>query len=295
MLSQLTTNGHRLIIVDEPENHLHPEAVHYIDCVLQSISANHQILISTHNPIFVNRNCIDSNLIIDGGRVVKASRIDDIRKTLGVVCSDNLIGADYVIVVEGASDKEVIQKCIQEDKDLVGYYNNKSLVVQEIGGTHNLQREVYLLQQLCCNYVVLLDYDSAGKQAANEIKNAFSVSDDRIRFFMKKNKRDTELEDLYNPKLYRDLLLNEGISIDGNSFKNDSWKWSDKIEHAFAEIGKDLSKEKECQLKETISSCYFKTPVRECLTSHGYSLISSILAKVKADVGHMIKKEAITQ
>ena len=85
LLSQVSSNKDRLIIVDEPENHLHPEAIHYIDGVLNELSKDNQVLISTHNPIFVSRSNISSNIIVEAGQARKAKRVDDIRNTLGVV------------------------------------------------------------------------------------------------------------------------------------------------------------------------------------------------------------------
>lgn len=38
MLSQISSKGEKLIIVNEPENHLHPEAVHYISHFLNDLS-----------------------------------------------------------------------------------------------------------------------------------------------------------------------------------------------------------------------------------------------------------------
>jgi len=100
ILSQISKGNDRLIIIDEPENHLHPDAVRYICSVLNELAVENQVLISTHSPIFVNRNCITSNWIVDAGQTYKASKIDDIRNTLGVICSDNLMYSDYVVVVE---------------------------------------------------------------------------------------------------------------------------------------------------------------------------------------------------
>lgn len=289
MLSQLSTKGQRLIIVDEPENHLHPEAIHYIDSVLQNLSENHQVLISTHNPIFVNRNNVSANLIVDAGKVVKASKIEEIRSTLGVVCSDNLIDSDYVITVEGPSDEEIIKKCISEDEELKPLLCNKTLVVRNIGGTHNLKREAYSLQQLCCNYIFILDYDSAGKEAANIIKSTLSIPEEKIRYFMKSSKKDTELEDYLDPIIYKEYLASKSINIDNPIFKNQSIKWSDKINMICATVGIDFNKKMEAELKEYISHNLVISPIENCMTKEGYASICGILTSIKNDLRRMGK------
>ena len=289
MLSQLSTNGQRLIIVDEPENHLHPEAVHYIDSVLQKLSGNHQVLISTHSPIFVNRNNISANLIVDAGKVTKATRIEEIRNTLGVICSDNLVNSDYVIIVEGPSDEEILRKCIDEDVELKYLLENKTIVVRSIGGTHNLKSEAYSLQQMCCNYLFILDYDSAGKEAANVIKNTLSIAEDRIRYFMKRSKKDTELEDYLNPQIYKEYLMSKSIDIGDSDFKNQSLKWSDRISKICANVGIDFTKTMECEIKKYISQNLVVNPVVNCFSSEGYTSILGILSAIKNDMRRMGK------
>lgn len=287
MLSQLSTQGQRLIIVDEPENHLHPEAIHYIDRVLQKLSEKHQVLVSTHNPIFVNRNSISSNLIVDAGHVTKATRIEEIRNTLGVICSDNLMNSDYVVVVEGPSDEEILKKCISEDAELMSFVLNKTLIIRNIGGTHNLKSEAYSLQQLCCNFLFVLDYDSAGKDAANILKSSLSIPEDKIRYFMKPSKKETELEDYIKPEIYKDYLLSRGIDITEGIFRNQSLKWSDKIDRICAKVGIDFTKTMEADIKKCISGELFTNPIKQCLTDEGYTSIIAILSNIKRDLKHM--------
>ena len=290
ILSQLSTQGQRLIIVDEPENHLHPEAVHYIDNVLKKLSDNHQVLISTHNPIFVNRNNVSSNLIVDAGNVKGASNIEEIRETLGVICSDNLMNSDYVVVVEGPSDAKIIRDCIRDDEELSPLLENNSLVIKDIGGTHNLKNEAYSLHQLCCNYIFILDYDSAGKEAANIIKTQLSIPEKKIRFFMKPNKKDTELEDYIKPEIYKEYLYGQGINIENSIFKNTSKKWSDRIDGICRKCGIDFSKKMEAEIKEYISNNLVTSPVKSCMTDEGYNSICSILDSIKHDLQQMVKK-----
>lgn len=285
MLSQLSTRGQRLIIVDEPENHLHPEAIHYIDSVLQSLSENHQVLISTHSPIFVNRNHISSNLIVKDGEVKKAKNLSEIRDTLGIVCSDNLSDCDYIVLVEGDSDKEILQKAICEDAELEALMKNKKIMVKSMSGTHNIKAVNYSLQMLCCQYLYVLDYDSAGRTAAAVLNNELKLPEKQIKYFMKPNKRDTELEDLYNPAVYKDYLLSEQIDINNSIFKNQSRKWSDKIAEIYEKTAAGVfSKDLECRIKMNIAEQLINNPLSKALTSDGYANIQGILTKIRMDL-----------
>ena len=286
LLSQVSTTKNRLVIIDEPENHLHPEAIRYINTVLTNLSKDNQVLISTHSPIFVNRNTISSNIIVEKGKAYPAKRVDNIRNVLGVLCSDNLIYSDYVVVVEGPTDKSLLIKMLKSDKDLSKALTNNIVTIHSIGGTHNLQSEIYSLQRYCCNYLVLVDYDKAGKDAIIQTKEKLSITDNSVRYFMKPNKKDTELEDLYNAEKYKDYLLSKGINISNNKFKNQTKKWSDRISDVAVCAGIDFSKELENELKQGIENI-ISDFLPEYFSEHGYHLLCEIIEKIKLDLKNM--------
>ena len=287
ILSQISSNKDRLIIVDEPENHLHPEAIRYINGVLCNLAKDNQVLISTHNQTFINRSSISSNWIVEEGKACQAERIDTIRQTLGVICSDNLMYSDYVVVVEGPTDRSLLIKLFNEDEELRNCIINKIITIRSIGGTNNLKSEIYSLQRYCCNYIILLDGDSAGKSSANEIKESLSVPNEQIRYFMRGTKGETELEDFYNPEIYTEYLLHEGINISNHIFKDQRVKWSNRIAHIAAESGVDFPKVIEDKYKTEIAKL-ITSPVKNGLTEQGYNLLTSICDKVKQDLKEMM-------
>lgn len=287
LLSQISSNNNRLIIIDEPENHLHPEAIRYINNVVQELSENNQVIISTHSPIFVNRTNISSNVIVSEGKTKKASKVTEVRDILGVICSDNLMYSDYVILVEGPSDRTLFQKLFTEDKELKKCLDNNIITIRSTGGTNNLQSEVYCLQRYCCNYLVILDGDSTGKQTSNELRQKLSVPNEQIRLITKPAyKYECELEDLYKPEIYKSYLLKNGIDINNPIFKNTSLKWSDKITQIKAQDGIEFTKEEENNYKKDICNL-ISTPLFSCLTESGYKLLCSFLDKVKNDIDSM--------
>ena len=286
ILSQLSNEHDRLILIDEPENHLHPDAVRYICTVLNKLALENQVLISTHSPIFVNRNCISSNWIVDAGQTTRANRIDDIRKTLGVICSDNLMYSDYVIVVEGPTDRTVLNLVLQEHELINKCINNKIVTVRSIGGINNLKSEIYTLQRYCCNFLILLDYDAAGKNAANDVKHTLSVPQDKIRFFMRTTTGEFELEDMYIPDLYKDYLLKNGFDITNPKFKNSSLKWSKRLESIGCTNGMVLSSEVEDKFKQEIASM-IGMPVKNYVTEQAYELLEAICKKIEQDLMEM--------
>lgn len=286
LLSQVSTTKNRFVIIDEPENHLHPEAIRYINSVMNDLAKDNQVLISTHSPIFVNRTSIQSNIIVQDGTASPAKRVDDIRKILGVICSDNLIYSDYVIVVEGPTDRDLLTKVLSSDSELANLLTNNVITIRSIGGTHNLQSEIYSLQRYCCNYLIIIDYDIAGRDAIRLAKEKLSITDDHIRYFMKANKKDTELEDLFNEEKYKAYLRANYIDITNGKFKNQAKKWSDKINEIATLSGIDFTSSLENEFKTEIQKLITDFNL-DFFTEDGYNLLSQIIEKVKSDLKNM--------
>lgn len=291
LLSKVESNKKRIILIDEPENHLHPDAIHYIKSVILELSRNNQIIISSHNPIFVDRLKTENNIIVENGKAIPATRIDDIRKNIGVRCSDNLLYSDYVIVVEGPSDKNVLEKYFDYYPELNKLLKTNRISIRSIGGTHNLISEIYALDRCLCNYLILLDNDSAAKTAINELKQAINIDASKIRNFSVNGKYSTELEDLYMEIAYKDILKNKGIDISCDLFKNKNKKWSDRVSDVAQSVGLNFSSI-ETEVKTEINNT-LPLHIRDILTDKAIKLLNAICEKIIADLQQMglIKKK----
>lgn len=285
LLSKVESKRTRIILIDEPENHLHPAAIHYINSVISDLSSNNQIIISSHNPIFVDRLNIENNIIVENGKANPATKIDDIRKNIGVRCSDNLTYSDYVIVVEGLSDKVLLTKYLETYPELNKLLKSNRISIRDIGGTHNLIPEVYSLDRYLCNYLIVLDNDSAAKDAINQLKQAIVVDENKIRRFSVNGKKSTELEDLYEEQAYKGILSKIGINIDDDLFKNKSLKWSDRVSAVAQSVGIDFSSI-ESDIKAQI--CESLPPnVKDVLSDKAINLLNGICDKIINDLQRM--------
>ena len=103
--SESTAIGRNLVIaIEEPESHLHPGAIHELRQVIRDLSERHQVVLTTHNPLFVDRSGLRNNVVVQDNRARPARTIDELRSVLGVRASDNLRHAELVLVVEGDED-----------------------------------------------------------------------------------------------------------------------------------------------------------------------------------------------
>ena len=286
-----TNAKNRVIIIDEPEAHLHPEAIHYLKKVLFDLAATNQLIISTHNPIFVNRSSVSSNIIVENHKATPAERIGTIRKTLGVKIADNLVYSDYMIVVEGPSDKIVLERFMQEDEQLKGLLIDNTIAVKSIGGVRNLRNELYNLEQFLCNYLVVLDLDDAGKTKAREAQQDLKIPNEKFRYFNLPNYRECELEELYNPDLYKQYLMETWqVDITNGRFRNKSKKWSKRVEELATLSGQILNEEQINDIKKELSNMCSGKSIEECFNADAITLLTGICSKIKSDVSQLFNQ-----
>ena len=152
-----------IIALEEPESHLHPEAMNQLRDTLHTLSQTNQIILSTHNPLFAARDNIKANIIVDSGKAIPAKKIKEVREILGVRISDNLINAENLLVVEGENDKIVLMKILPSLSEKVGRaLNNGTFGIEHLGGTGNLSYKLAEISNYITKFHVLLDYDKAG-------------------------------------------------------------------------------------------------------------------------------------
>jgi predicted ATPase len=59
--------------MEEPENSLHPKAQRQLLAVLQDISQESQVIVTTHSPVFLERSKFENNIILT--RTIKGNTI----------------------------------------------------------------------------------------------------------------------------------------------------------------------------------------------------------------------------
>ena len=194
--------------------------------------------------------------------------------------------SDYVVVVEGPTDRDFLTKFFNEDEELKNCLDSKMVTIRSIGGVNNLKSELYALQRYCCNFIVILDGDNAAKNHATEAQRELSVPTEYFRYFMRSAQGESELEDAYKPEIYKDYLLKKGIDISNGSFRNKVKKWSDRIEELATRVGITVTKEMEDEWKQGVFQ-QFTMATFDGLTSEGEEWLRAIGEKIKNDLRGM--------
>ena len=173
-LSLETENHERkneLILIDEPEVHLHPSGIRDLAKELLKIGQNNYVFLATHSPFIIDKKHKERHFIVkkDNKAITRLKRIkesdniiDDevLREAFGIDVYKDLLNP-HSLLVEGASDKIILQKAIA------------CLEIENIGITNghgnNITTIVSKFNHDDIRVLVVLDDDEDGKKDKKDI------------------------------------------------------------------------------------------------------------------------------
>lgn len=278
--------GASIIAIEEPESHLHSGAIHGLVDVINKISENSQVLITTHNPLFVQRDNIKSNIIVDNGTAHQAKDIREIRDILGVLPEDNLINSSNVLVVEGDNDKIALNKILCAKSSLLkDCLKNGRLAIKTLNGVANLSHCLNELKDSICNYFVLIDNDSAALDAKNKAESLNILKPSEIKLTICNGMTESEFEDCINPKIYEEKFFSEyGVNLKCKEFHNNK-KWSARVRDVFLSQGVLFTEEIEMKLKNIVANS-IPDKLENSLIPQKSTFITSLISNLE----RMVKK-----
>lgn len=225
-----------ILCIEEPEAHLHPDAVHSLRNVLLEIAEKKgvQVIISTHSPILVDRKDVSNNVVVSSGhRVCSCKSIEDVRDVLGVRLTDNL-SASKVVLVEGESDKRYIEAiCKSIAPDVASRLANSTLRIESVHSANKMDFQIRLYNSLAISTLAVLDMDDSGISAYEQLLSRKTKPASEILQIKSAGMTRCELEDIVKIDVYTQMIKNEfNISVDTKAFKDRRKPWSDRLHQA---------------------------------------------------------------
>lgn len=279
--SQNAPTGASILAIEEPESHLHPAAIHQVNEIIQSISETSQVIVTTHNPLFVDRENIKANVIVTNGGATPAKNIAAIREILGIKASDNLTHANYALVVEGEEDAIALRALLPVLSVKIGKaLRNNMLIVEPIGGAGNLSYKLSLLRNSLCAVHTLLDGDQAGRNAYMKAELDSLISVANCTFITCNKMTEAEFEDCLNLEVYREAILSEqGVDLTSKKFRGTD-KWSVRMRTTFLDQGKQFNDSLLAKAKHLVAAAAVKNP-REALNEHKRNSIDAMVSSLE--------------
>lgn len=262
--SESGAKGRQLLLaIEEPETHLHPEAIQELKQIIVGLAKSHQVILTTHNPVLVNRAEIGGNIIVEDHRARSANSIKEIRDCLGVHLSDNLQSAELVLLLEGEEDIKPIDKLLRyHSTALTVALDNGRLAIDTLAGASKLIYKLGLFRAAGCRYHVYMDNDKAGRDAVDAASKAGLLKKNSYTYVKCPDLTDSEIEDIYSPGLYQPCILSE-YNVDLSDKKlGKSGVWSDRAKNQFVAQSGEWNSDgtTEMELKSILAEAVAKDP-----------------------------------
>jgi len=245
-----------LVAIEEPESHLHPEAVRQLAYILEDIAQEHQVIVTSHSPLLVTRSNAGINIIVEGSSVRRAGGFKDIRESLGVSVADNLVSAEYVLLVEGVTDEKILSRLFTEYNDsLKSAVHQKRLVFTPMKGATKVLYHIYLYRSMAAVPIVIVDDDTQGRYCYQEAAGLGGVAPKYLFKLTRKGMRESEIEDFVKVDQYQAHIESRyGVIVPSTFDKSPTKKWSERMKRLFNDKGKDWSLEIEDSIKSYIAN-----------------------------------------
>jgi len=251
-------SGMSLIALEEPEAHLHQGAIHHLKDIVFDLSKENQIIVSTHNPTFIDRAKFDNCVIVEDGSVRETKSINEIRELLGIHLSDSLIATEFIIVCEGEDDIIVLKRYLSlKSSKIHRAIQEAKLSFVPAHGASKIHMTIRTYQSFLCTVFAIIDDDTEGSSSYKKLESDQAIDIRNIFLLKCRGMHESEFEDCFLQNAYADLIKTEyGVDILGSEskiFRNCHKKWSDRINDAFNACGKNFSKQNEAELKLKIA------------------------------------------
>ena len=242
-----------IILLDEPEIHIHPSGIEFLRNRLIEMSKNNVIFCATHSVFMIDKQNSESHILVSKkkGRT-SIERMNDKTITLSDEVMRKGFGINYwkeilpqtILLVEGKSDKAILNKVLQS-------MNRTDIFIQSCNGSEMPKMYQYAsLDDL--NLFILLDQDQGGQNIYSQIlkiQREHGIGKNNI-FFL-----NDLLNTLPNRCTFEDILEYEDVSSILDNYEKDK-SFEENLDVLTVSMSKDKKKQKIDEIKIKISNNY---------------------------------------
>lgn len=249
-------NSNSVFCIEEPESHLHADAIYGIKKILKETSETSQVIIATHSALLIDKEHVSNNIVVSDKGIHHAKTVSEIKELLGIHTTDEYKGNEIVVLVEGESDERILTSLLEKHDNYGGWLQNGKLKFVNMRGGAKARCLVTVYNSLLINSFVVLDDDPCGRAERDELLNKGILSTNDIFNLCCDDLNFSELEDFVLEDRYEDYIKSK-FDVDikrSRGFKDKKHEWSERLKKAFKEQGKsELTKEDENDIKTYIA------------------------------------------
>ena len=247
-----------ILLLDEPGLHLHGKyqrdlVNHLIDDI------DNQVIYSTHSPFMVPTQQLESvKTVLYEPKIgtTVSNRIEGdsftlypLHVALGCDLSQDLLISANQLIVEGYTDYLLLRSISKYLNRKFDTGLNDAISIVHANSVTKIINYVKLLLTGNINVAILIDDEKAARKVENQLTKDFHLSQEKIIYvseILDKNKKsDTDIEDLLDPLIYKNLVLecfSEEIGAKKLKFNSKEPRIAKRFERAFNEINQKFEK-----------------------------------------------------
>lgn len=277
--------NNKVILLDEPETHLHPSGQKYLRNELLKISENNLVIYATHSIYMVDTKNLDRHISVKKeGSLTQITQIDK-NDPYGEEVLYNALGTSVlehiepnVLIVEGKTDRDVLELYFKKLKtDL----NPPRLSIISADGVDSIVKYVKFFNNKLIKGFVLLDSDKEGISAKKVIlregscttKNTFDINT------LFNTKIEATLEDLFN-KSYLENAANK--LFDSNISFDDNKPLMSQLKKKFQELKKPFKDTEKKELRQSFMKNINKLNKSDLKKEKFYKVAQALIVKINA-------------
>jgi putative ATP-dependent endonuclease of OLD family len=251
-LFALRTSG-GLIVIDEPEVHLHPRWQAVLRDLLRELAydTKNQLLLSTHSPVFINPDTlgfVKRVYMNEVGSTTVASKVasapEDPKDAWHLLNSHNnerVFFADKVLLVEGIQDRIVFEALLGLFAKELNY--RRVIEIVEVHGKNNFETYQRPLGEIGVPHALIADLDYAANIGPPEVATLFVTDYKSIDRRILKNKRSEDRETLAQ-------LIEQAVENDRRDDLKEFWTY---VRGRFRSLKENLSEAEKAMLARFLS------------------------------------------
>ncbi len=232
MLFFIVSDDSNVLLIDEPENHIHPDwQRRLLDFIYKE--SDKRYFIATHSNVFLNATYVDKIYFAQNNEEISLNEITSkaiVLENLGYAVTDNLV-SDLIILTEGPSDIPVLEEFLLK-YDVLGKHNIK---FWPLGGDIMLKTDLTVFSQTH-KILALIDLDpgsSAIRQKFLKKCEELKISCFRLKRYAIENYFSVPALRKVFPNIDENLKIDENVKLE-NQIKIDVKTNNQKIAKAMS-------------------------------------------------------------
>lgn len=273
----------KVILLDEPETHLHPSGQKYLRDELLKIAENNLVIYATHSIYMVDTKNLDRQMSVKKeGTLTQITQIDKnnpygeevLYSALGTSVLEHI--EPNILIVEGKTDRDILELYFKKFRtDL----EPPKLSIISADGVKNVIKYVKFFNNKFLKGFVLLDSDKDGleakksilKEAECTVKNTFEINN------LFNTKIEATLEDLFNESHLKDAV-NESFDFDISFDKNKPVM--EQLKEKFQELRKPFKEPEKKEIRQSFMKNINKLSKDDLKKEKFYKLAQELIIKI---------------